>query len=359
MRRNIPQAKSHSCEWLFYIRAGLFGLLLVALAGCAREDSLLKLGGQTMGTTWSVTLLLPSGSALDEQQIQADVGALLESVNASMSTYRADSEISRFNRSEVGQWFPVSDGFYQVLSAAMAIGWQSGGAYDVTVGPLVNLWGFGPPGEAPEPPAEAAINSAMARVGQDYLQVDGEGQRLRKDTDVYLDFSSIAKGFAVDEIARYLTGEGISNYMVEVGGEMRLSGHSPRGDSWRIAIEQPEVGKMGIARTIYLGNVAVATSGDYRNFFEVDGVRYSHSIDPRSGQPVAHELVSVTVVHPSAMLADAWATALTVLGEQEALTVAQAQGLAVYLIQRQGQGFSSRYSEAFAPYLQEAPARQQ
>ena len=359
MRRNSPQARSHSIEWLFYVRTCLLALAVCALAGCAGQDSSLKLGGQTMGTSWSITLLLPADSDLNEQQIVAQAGALLESVNASMSTYRDDSEISRFNQSPVGQWFPVSDDFYQVLSTAMAIGWQSGGAYDVTVGPLVNLWGFGPAGQAPEPPADTAIESAMERVGQDYLQVDGEGLRLRKDADVYLDFSSIAKGFAVDELARYLTAEGISNYMVEVGGEMRLSGHSPRGDSWRIAIEQPDAAGFGIARTIYLGNVAVATSGDYRNFFEIDGKRYSHSIDPRTGRPVAHELVSVTVVHPSTMLADAWATALTVLGARDAFAVAQAQGLAVYLIQRDGEGFSSRYTEAFAPFLVEDPARQQ
>ncbi|WP_205422654.1 FAD:protein FMN transferase [Seongchinamella sediminis] len=334
-------------------------LLVAGLAACARDASLLKLGGQTMGTTWSATLILPPDSDQEELQLLAGIEALLESVNNSMSTYREDSEISRFNRTPVGEWFPLSQGFYEVLSAAMAIGWQSGGAYDVTVGPLVNLWGFGPGGQAPEPPADAAIKSAMARVGQDYLRVDGEALRLRKDADVYLDFSSIAKGFAVDEIARYLGAAGISNYMVEVGGEMRLSGYSPRGDSWRVAIEQPQAGGFGIARTIYLGNAAVATSGDYRNFFEVDGKRYSHSIDPRTGRPVAHELVSVTVVHPSTMMADAWATALTVLGADEAFAVAQAQGLAVYLIQREGQGFSSRHTDAFAPYLVEAETGQQ
>ena len=354
MLKQLP-FKSHSPEWLFFIRLPLLLAILTLLAGCAQRDSQLKLSGQTMGTTWHITMMMPAGSGLQQQTLQAGVESSLEAVNASMSTYREDSEISRFNASPVGEWFEISSDFYQVLSAAMAVGWQSGGAYDVTVGPLVNLWGFGPPGQVPEPPSTEAIAAAMAKVGQDHLRVDGEAYRLYKDADVYLDFSSIAKGYAVDEIARWLSAQGIEHYLVEVGGEMRLSGLSPRGDSWRIAIEQPQAATFDIARAIQLQNVGVATSGDYRNYFEVDGVRYSHSIDPRNGRPVAHELVSVTVVHPSTMMADAWATALTVLGAEEAWSVAQSRGLAVYLIQRDGEGFASRYTEAFAPYLQEAP----
>ena len=359
MRQTTAQSKSHSREWLFYIRAALVVAFTLAVVGCARSDSLLKLNGHTMGTTWHITLMLPAGKGLEEQHLLNGVETILESVNDSMSTYREDSEISRFNRSPVAEWFQVSAEFYQVLSAAMAIGWQSGGAYDVTVGPLVNLWGFGPAGQVPEPPAAETITATLRRVGQDFLRVDGEGYRLRKDADVYLDLSSIAKGYAVDEVARWLTGEGVEHYLVEVGGEMRLSGLSPRGDSWRVAIEQPQLGAVGIAQAIEVGNVGVATSGDYRNFFEVDGVRYSHTIDPRSGLPVAHELVSVTVVHPSTMMADAWATALTVLGADDAFSVAEAQGLAVYLIHRDGVGFSTRSREAFAPYRTDISVAQQ
>ena len=358
MTRFRSNAKSHSLEWLFSIHTVLLLTIVLAVSACTGGDQLYKLSGPTMGTTWNITLTLAADADLDAEQVVGGVEELLEAVNASMSTYRDDSEISRFNRSPVGEWFTISSDFYQVLSAAMAVGWESGGAYDVTVGPLVNLWGFGPPGQVPEPPGDEAIAAAMEQVGQDYLRVDGEGYRLRKDAAVYLDFSSIAKGYAVDEIARWLTSRGVENYLVEVGGEMRLSGLSPRGDSWRVAIEQPDAGQVDIARSIRLGNVGVATSGDYRNFFEVDGTRYSHSIDPRTGLPVAHELVSVTVVHPSTMLADAWATALTVLGAEDAWSVAQARGLAVYLIQRDGDSYSSRYTEAFAPYLEEAAGPQ-
>jgi thiamine biosynthesis lipoprotein len=331
--------------------------LLLLLGACAREPAELQLTGPTMGTVWRATVILPAGSELDAAQVQAGIESQLESVNASMSTYRPDSEISRFNTAPVGEWFPVSADFYMVLSAAMAISWQSDGAYDVTVGPLVNLWGFGPDGSVQRAPGDAQITSAMARVGQDKLHVDGENYRLRKQAELYLDFSSIAKGYAVDQVARWLNGEGITRFLVEVGGEMRVAGRSARGDAWRIGIESPQAGHFGLARTLRLVNEAVATSGDYRNFFEVDGVRFSHTIDPRTGYPVEHELVSVTVVHPSSMLADAWATALTVLGADEAWAVAQAEGLAVYFIERDGEGFRSRHTAALEPYLE--PSTQQ
>lgn len=334
----------------------VLGVCLLLLAACSEQPRELKLAGATMGTTWHVTAILPPDSAHDEAHLQAGIEAILDTVNSSMSTYREDSEISRFNAAPADEWFDVSADFYLLLSAAMAISWGSNGAYDVTVGPLVNLWGFGPTGAVESPPDEAAISAVKERVGQDKLRVDGENYRVKKLAALYLDFSSIAKGYAVDEIARWLAGEGIENFLVEVGGEMRVGGVSGRGDAWRVAIEQPDSGSFSIAQAIRLHNVAVATSGDYRNFFEADGVRYSHSIDPRTGYPVSHELVSVTVVHPSAMMADGWATALTVLGAEEALAVAQAQGLAVYFIMREGEDFRSRYTGGFAPYLETTPA---
>lgn len=326
--------------------------LVLVLQGCSRAPVEVHLSGPTMGTVWRSTVILPADSELDAAQVKAGIEAQLEAVNASMSTYRPESEISRFNAAPAGEWFEVSEDFYLVLTAAMAISWQSQGAYDVTVGPLVNLWGFGPDGSVERAPDAAQVAAARERVGQDKLRVEGETLRVRKLTDLYLDFSSIAKGFAVDQIARWLSGEGVENYLVEVGGEMRVAGRSGRGDAWRIGIEAPETGRIDVARTLRLGNDAVATSGDYRNYFEADGVRYSHTIDPRSGYPVAHELVSVTVVHPSSMLADAWATALTVLGAEHALAVAEAEGLAVYFIEREGEGFRSYHTAALVPYLE-------
>jgi thiamine biosynthesis lipoprotein len=172
-----------------------------------------------------------------------------------------------------------------------------------------------------------------------------------KTSTLQLDFSSIAKGYAVDQIAEWFNKQLIDDFLVEVGGEVRLSGYSARGDAWRIAIEQPD-GSGRVAQALALTDTAMATSGDYRNYFEFKGKRFSHSLDPHTGFPVEHDLVSVTVLHPSAAMADGWATALTVLGSKEAIEVAQEQGLAVYFIRRDGEGFISSYSEAFSPYLQ-------
>ena len=351
-----PGARS-AADYPFRIIAREAGSIMLVLcllfaAGCSDRSRELKLAGATMGTTWHVTVILPADLDVGQSSLQQGIEARLEAVNASMSTYRPDSEIRRFNAAPVDEWVSVSRDFYRVLSAAMVIGRQSQGAYDVTVGPLVDLWGFGPGGEVAQPPKDESIAAQLDLVGQDKLRVDGDGARVKKLAELSLDFSSIAKGFAVDQVASWLDEAGIENYLVEVGGEMRVAGLSGRGDAWRVGIEQPDGGSLTVARAIQLDNAAVATSGDYRNYFEVDGVRYSHSIDPRTGYPVAHELVSVTVVHPSSMIADGWATALVVLGATEAWKVAQAEGLAVYFIQRGGNGFQSSHTEAFSAYLE-------
>lgn len=340
--------KSHSLEWLFSI-----GVLIIALtlAGCSREPSVYQLSGSTMGTTWHVTVLAGADSPA-QGLVQERIEAELVAVNASMSTYLETSEISQFNNAPIDSWFGVSQDFYHVLSAAFAVGFQSQGAYDITVGPLVNLWGFGPSGAVISVPGEDAVAEVLQNVGQGKLRLDGDAMSVMKSAPVYLDFSSIAKGYAVDQVARYLESKGFADYLIEVGGEMRLSGASPREDVWRIAIEQPDSGGTGIARAIRVTNAAVATSGDYRNYFEVDGQRYSHTIDPRTGYPVKHELVSVTVIHSSSMMADAWATALTVLGLEAGMTVAQANGLAVYFITRSEDNFNSSHTAAFKPFLE-------
>lgn len=339
---------SHSTGWLFCI------LLALALGGCGRERTQpVELSGSTMGTTWHVTYTAAEGALVqpDPGVVRADLQALLDEVNASMSTYRADSEIMRLNRSPENTWVEVSAAFLEVLEAALEVGEASGGAYDVSVGPLVDLWGFGPGERRESVPGDGEIAAALERVGQQSLQVDAEGGRVRKQRPLELDFSSIAKGYAVDRLAQYLRGQQIRDFMVEVGGELRLSGLSPRGDAWRIAIEQPNLGRREPARALALSDIAMATSGDYRNFFEVDGQRYAHTIDPRSGRAVVHDLVSVTVLAETAMQADAWATALLVLGADQALALASQRSLAVYLMQREGDAFTARHSAAFAPYL--------
>ncbi len=338
--------QSHSREWLFCL------FFMVSLAACSGETVPTQLAGATMGTTWHVSYL-PAVSAPDVDDLQRGIEAQLEQVNSSMSTYRPDSEISRFNALDSGVWFIASPEFFRVLSTALDIGQLSEGAYDVTVAPLVDLWGFGPDGIVDEPPSDQAIALLMPQVGQQKLQVDDKRFGVMKGSALTVDFSSLAKGFAVDQVAEWLLAQGIERFMVEVGGEMRLSGLSGRGDPWRIAIEQPEISGREIATTVSLSDVALATSGDYRNYFELNGQRYSHSIDPRTGYPVAHDLVSVTVVHSSCMIADAWATALTVLGAERAMAVANTQGLAVYFIRRVEDGFEQSHTPQFSRYLGE------
>ena len=347
------QHRSHSLEWLFCL------LAVLALAGCGEKDDrgdAVRLSGATMATTWNVTYFESTASPSPEE-VHSAIQAELDGVNESMSTYREDSEITRFNNEQApGNAYSVSPGFGSVLAAALDIGTASDGALDITVGPLVDLWGFGAAGDIVTPPSSEAIASAQGRVGQESLVFDPKALTLTKLMPVALDVSSLAKGYAVDKVAQWLTARGINDYLVEVGGEMRLAGLSPRGTPWRIAIEQPEAGARSVAGAILLSDVSVATSGDYRNYFEADGKRYSHTIDPRTGYPVDHDLVSVTVVHPSAMQADAWATAFTVLGTERGRAVAEARSLAVYFIQRGADGFVHSHTPQFARYLEDAVA---
>lgn len=349
---------SHLARWLFCV-------LALWLAGCTEQDGAVQLSGASMGTTWHVTYL-PDPATTDPDQVLAALEAELAAVDASMSTWREDSELSRFNRTPVGEWFSASPALLQVIERALAIGEASSGAYDVSVGPLVQLWGFGSRQRSPGVPGPGELAAARERVGQEWLELDVDNGRLRKQRDLELDLSSIAKGYGVDRLAAELADQGVGDYLVEVGGEMRLAGQSPRGDQWRIAVERPAPGRptsagtvpgaQGVALGLALSDIAVATSGDYRNFFKLEGRRYSHTLDPRTGYPVEHDLVSVTVLAKSCMDADAWATALVVLGAEEALALAERRGLAVYLIQRQGEALVTRHSSAFAPWLAQSPA---
>lgn len=339
--------KSHSREWLFCLALALL------LAGCTGGPEVVGLEGPTMGTTWHASYVVPPGGA-DPAAIREGIQARLDSIEAAMSTYRDDSEISRFNRAGPDEQVKLSADFARVLAMALEVGEHSGGAYDVTVAPLVNLWGFGPGDPVIEPPAQEAIAAVLSRVGQHLVEFDPALPGALKRGPVSLDFSSLAKGFAVDGAASWLQEQGVARFLLEVGGEVKVSGLSGRGDLWRVAIEDPAGGGRAVAATVSVTDAAVATSGDYRNFFAFAGRRYSHTIDPRSGHPVAHDLVSVTVVHSSAMFADAWATALTVLGGDEAMAVAQDRGLAVYFIRRSGDSFAHSHSPAFSVYLAHA-----
>lgn len=335
------------------LHRALAGLVLsgLALAGCTGGQDRLPsadFGGAAMGTRWNVSLVAPP-DGLDMTALEAEVASLLEELEQSMSTYRADSELSRFNAAKSTAWIDTSAALCAAVAQAQAISRQTGGAFDVTVGPLVNLWGFGPEAVRPEPPDAAHIAVTMAAVGHDKLDADCERPALRKAVpNLYVDLSAFAKGIAVDQAAALLERRGIENFMVELGGEIRLAGVNADNGLWRIAIEQPLPEARAVQAIIGLSDAAVATSGDYRNYFEHGGKRYSHTLDPRSGRPVDHAAASVTVVADTAALADAMATALLVLGPTEGLRFADGHGLAAYFLVRAGNAIEGFGSERFA-----------
>lgn len=305
-----------------------------------------------MGTTYHITLVAPEGEQLgvEGEELQAGVDELLRQINQSMSTYIPDSELMQFNRAPVGEWQELTAPLFEVLQISQNISAESDGAFDITVGPLVDLWGFGPKGEPKVVPEESEITRVREHMGFEHLALDEAGQ-ARKLADIRLDLSAVAKGYGVDALSRYLESRGFKHFLVEIGGELSVKGFSTRGDHWRLAIEQPSLLHSGGHKTVELTDIAMATSGDYRNYYERDGQRFSHTIDPVTGSPIGHNLVSVTVLADSAAEADAWATALNVMGPERALELAQREQLPVYMIVREGDGFSYRHSKAFEPYL--------
>ncbi len=300
-----------------------------------------------MGTLYRIKVSeLPPGTTREE--LTSKIEAELDRINDQMSTYRPESEISRFNRQGTENWFEVSPETAQVVLQALRVSEASGGAFDITVAPLVNLWSFGPQNRDPSVPDDREIRAAMKRVGYRKVQVRTSPPALRKlKGDLQIDLAAIAKGFGVDRIAELFERTGLSGYIVEIGGEIRVRGSKPGGSSWTVGIETPTEDRFGIQEVLSLHTGALATSGDYRNFFKADGKRYSHTIDPRTGRPVAHDLASVTVIADSCMKADAWATALTVLGPEKGLKLAQDRGLAALFLIRSGEGFVRRVTPAF------------
>lgn len=322
------------------------------ITGCSRSDGpeILEFSGRTMGT-WYTIKVAEFPSSADPETIAKVIETELNNVNDKMSTYKSDSELSLFNKAPVGEPFKVSPDTFEVITRSLEIWRLSQGAFDVTIGPLVNLWGFGPDGKPEKIPSLEDMKNAWDKVGSDGLILHVDDRELVKRKELYVDLSAIAKGYAVDRVAEALENAGIRRYLVEVGGEIRAGNSKAAGISWQVAVEEPVSDRRQIHKVIKLDNAAMATSGDYRNYFEVDGKRYSHTIDPRNGQPIAHQLASASVIMPSCADADAWATALMVLGPDLGMQVAEANNLAVYMILKQQQGFKSIHSTAFAQYL--------
>jgi thiamine biosynthesis lipoprotein len=327
-------------------------LILWTAAAPLAAAELQRLHGRTMGTTWSVLAELSRGQSTEvlQQGIQAE----LDRVDGQMSTYKPGSDLSRFNRAPAGTWQQLPPEFFTVLRHALELAKDSDGAYDPTVGPLVNLWGFGPDQRPRQPPTAQAIAAAQARVGWWKLQADPATRRVRQPGGVYLDLSAVAKGYGVDQVARYLQRIGVGAYLVEVGGELRAHGRKPDGSAWRVGIERPDAAAGAVVDadelidTVTLDERAIATSGDYRHVFEDGGRYYSHHIDPRSGYPVPHEVASVSVLASDCMQADPLGTTLSVMGADKGMAFAQAHGLAVLMVVRTPQGFVQRMSPAFA-----------
>ena len=319
----------------------VFLVILVALSAqrllCgAAPGPYYEFAGPTMGTTYSVKLAVAKLAPDEQRLIGKLITTQLDRVNALMSTYLSDSELSRFNRHASAEPFPIAQATLDVLTVARQVSELSGGAFDITVGPLVRAWGFGAGASRPAAPDPAILQELSAHVGYDQLHLSsGPPSVAKRDPRIQCDLSAIAKGFAVDEIARLLETRGYLDYLIEIGGELRGHGQ-PRDDRpWRVAVERPMAGsERSIQLVLPLLNQSLATSGDYRNYYEEAGARISHTIDPRTREPIRHPLASVSVLHPEAVWADALATALNVLGPEAGYNLAVERGLAAFFIVR-------------------------
>lgn len=339
------------------VRVGFVGAVLalagLALAGCSfePEEKVWEISGPVFGTEYHINVVLPDDQARLET-LAAGIEGELEKVDASMSTWRADSELSQLNQAEdQSEWMPLSGPLYEVLRRAEAISELTGGAFDVTIGPVVNLWGFGPQARPEQVPSDQELAEVLAVTGYDKLELREQPPALRAEKPQYIDLSAIAKGYGVDAVARYLDSEGIEAYLVEIGGEVRVSGRKPGGDAWRLAIEEPTSDARQVNRIVALESRAMATSGDYRNYYESEGRRFSHTIDPVTGRPIKHNLASVTVIAEDCMSADALATGFNVMGFEQALALATRENIPAYFIVRTENGFQTHQTPAFSSFV--------
>lgn len=332
-------------------------LASLLLIGCTKYQEPLRLEGNTMGTTYRVLIRMDGlDIQVEEASLHQKIDDKLILINKLMSTYDPNSEISRFNAAPQDTPFQLTGPTASVLAAALALAQKTSGAFDPTISPLVELWGFGPSSRGGGLPSTKAIKEARDRVGYQALMFEPATGLLSSEERRRLDFSAIAKGYAVDSIAEMLLGEGFEHYLVEIGGELRGSGLKSEGVPWRVAIETPDSASRTVFKTLALRDRAIATSGDYRNFFEFDGQRYSHTIDPATGYPVDHKTVSVSVIADTSMMADSWATALNVIGPERGIPLANREGLAVMMIAAKSTepGWETFESTAMRAYLEES-----
>jgi thiamine biosynthesis lipoprotein len=318
---------------------GCLALLLV-LAGCPDRREI-KFSGKTMGTTYHMTVVGSYFTAV--APLQNAVDERLEAINASMSTYRPDSEISRFNQMQrVDTPFPISNDFQEVMQVSRQLFQMTQGAWDGTLDPLIDLWGFGRTQRSKDRvPTAEDIQALLPAVGFHHIVLDADGRLSKRLSSVSLDLASVAKGYAVDAIASLIGDKGFENYLVEIGGEVYAAGVRIDGQPWRVGINKPVAGAPfdQVYRIVNLQDRAFATSGDYRNFFEIEGQRYAHIIDPRTGYPVSNGVVSVSVTADTCALADGLATALMVMGATAGIElVNRTKGVECLVITRDDRG---------------------
>lgn len=318
--------------------------VVVVLVACGNGESMESFGGPTMGSTYSIKYVRHAGIA-EPAQVRREVEAILAKVDRQMSTYRNDSDIERFNALPANSCQTMPAAVLELVRVGKQLAEQSEGAYDLTVEPLMNLWGFGPQGREEKVPDPAVLAETLQRVGYRHLRIDGD--RLCKDAAVEVDFNSIAAGYAVDTIAARLESMGIHDYLAEATGELKAKGNKLDGSAWRIALEAPRDDQQVAERIIQVDGYGLSTSGDYRNYFLQDGRRYSHTFDARSGAPVLHNLASVTVIHPSALMADGLSTLLLILGPERAWDYAEKHDIGAFFVIRADTGFVIRTSAAF------------
>ncbi|MDO7896813.1 FAD:protein FMN transferase [Pseudomonas citrulli] len=321
------------------------GLVVVAvLSGCGNGDTLERFDGPTMGSHYSIQYVRHSAGPT-AKTVQAEVENILAEVDRQFSTYRSDSDIEHFNALPANNCQAMPAAVLELIRVGEQLSLQSDGAFDLTVEPLLNLWGFGPQSREEKVPSAEALARVRQRVGHGHLRIDGD--RLCKDAAVEVDFNSIAAGYAVDRIAARLHALGIDSYLAEATGELKAVGRKPDGSAWRVALEEPRDDRQVAERVIEVNGYGVSTSGDYRRYFEQDGARYSHTFDAHSGAPVLHNLASVTVIHPSALMADGLSTLLLILGPERGWDYAQEHGIGVFFVLRDGNRFVTRTNDAF------------
>lgn len=327
----------------------LHPLIILAFFGCSSPSTPVSLAGKTMGTTYNIRYLSQHKS--DTQALQSEIDALLAKVNQQMSTYQSDSEITKVNKAKANQAITISPWFAEVLQYSLKLAQETDSAFDPTIGPLVNAWGFGPKKDR-SPPSQEQLSALKPVVGFDKVSLKKAGTNpdwavTKAHNATYIDLSASAKGFAVDQVSDFLKRKGYTNHLVEIGGEIKVSGKKGGNQGWTLAIEKPQREGRGIQQTFSLNDMSLATSGNYRNFYDHGKTTYSHTIDMKTFKPVTHSLLSVSVVDKSCMKADALATALMAMGPTRAWEYAQKQNLPVFMIIEDNDILAIKSTDAF------------